>query len=166
MLFRSPWFDSWVGKICWRWERLPTLVSLGFPCGSAGKKNLPVARSREVCISLSCSMQPSLWGLIRRPHLLRNLLKTWFLSCSPEWLLQLQASPPHSSKEEEQRGPEEHALSHSVCPTLCNPMDCSPPGSSVHGILQARILEWVAYHFSRGSSRPRNRTREIGRAHV
>ena len=31
-----------------------------------------------------------------------------------------------------------------LCPTLCNPMDCSPPGSSVHGILQARILEWVA----------------------
>ena len=41
-------------------------------------------------------------------------------------------------------------------PTLCNPMDCSPPGSSVHGILQARILQWVAYPFSRGSSRPRN----------
>ena len=35
------------------------------------------------------------------------------------------------------------------CPTLCNPMDCSPPGSSVHGILQARILEWVAISFSR-----------------
>ena len=35
-------------------------------------------------------------------------------------------------------------LSHLSCPTLCNPMDCSPPGSSVHGILQARILEWVA----------------------
>ena len=34
----------------------------------------------------------------------------------------------------------------------CNPMDCSPPGSSVHGILQARILEWVAISFSRGSS--------------
>ena len=40
------------------------------------------------------------------------------------------------------------------CPTLCNPMDCSPPGSSVHGILQARILEWVAIPFSRGSSNP------------
>ena len=38
------------------------------------------------------------------------------------------------------------------CPTLCHPMDCSPPGSSVHGILQARILEWVAISFSRGSS--------------
>ena len=44
------------------------------------------------------------------------------------------------------------------CPTLCNPMDCSPPGSSVHGILQARVLEWVAISFSRGSSRPRDRT--------
>ena len=38
------------------------------------------------------------------------------------------------------------------CPTLCNPMDYSPPGSSVHGISQARILEWVAVSFSRGSS--------------
>ena len=44
------------------------------------------------------------------------------------------------------------------CPTLCNPVDCSLPGSSVHGILQARILEWVAISFSRGSSRPRDGT--------
>ena len=43
-------------------------------------------------------------------------------------------------------------------PTLCYPMDCSPPGSSVHGVFQARILEWVAISFSRGSSQPRNRT--------
>ena len=40
------------------------------------------------------------------------------------------------------------------CLTLCDPMDCSPAGSSVHGILQARILEWVAISFSRGSSQP------------
>jgi len=39
-----------------------------------------------------------------------------------------------------------------LCPTLCDPMDSSPPGSSVHGILQARILEWVAISFSRASS--------------
>ena len=38
------------------------------------------------------------------------------------------------------------------CPTVCDPMDCSPPGSSVHGIFQARVLEWVAISFSRGSS--------------
>ena len=42
--------------------------------------------------------------------------------------------------------------------TLCDPMDCSPPGSSVQGILQARILEWVAISFSRGSSQPRDWT--------
>ena len=45
-----------------------------------------------------------------------------------------------------------------LCPTLCDTVDCSPPGSSVHRILQARILEWVAISFSRGSSRPRDRT--------
>ena len=44
-----------------------------------------------------------------------------------------------------------------LCPTLCDPMDCSPPDSSVHGILQARILEWVAMASSKGSSRPRDR---------
>ena len=44
-------------------------------------------------------------------------------------------------------------------PTLYDPMDCSPPGSYIHGIFQARILEWVAISFSRGSSRPRDRTR-------
>ena len=41
-----------------------------------------------------------------------------------------------------------------LCPTLCNPMDCSLPGSSIHGILQARTLGWVAISSSRGSSRP------------
>ena len=44
------------------------------------------------------------------------------------------------------------------CLTLCNPMEYSPPGSSVHGTLQARILEWVAIPFSRGSSWPRDQT--------
>ena len=44
------------------------------------------------------------------------------------------------------------------CLTLCDPMDCSPPGSSVHGIFQAWILEWVAVSFSRGTSWPRDRT--------
>ena len=42
------------------------------------------------------------------------------------------------------------------CPALCDLMDCSLPGSSVHGVLQARALEWVAIPFSRGSSQPRD----------
>ena len=45
-----------------------------------------------------------------------------------------------------------HAKLLQSCPTLCDPMDCSPPGSSVHGILQARILEWITMPSSRGSS--------------
>ena len=44
------------------------------------------------------------------------------------------------------------------CPTLCDPMDCNSPGSSVHGIFQARVLEWVAISFSRESSQPSDRT--------
>ena len=45
------------------------------------------------------------------------------------------------------------------CPTLCDPVDFSPPGSSVHGILQAQILEWAAIPFSRGASQPRDQIR-------
>ena len=48
------------------------------------------------------------------------------------------------------------------CPTLCDPMDWGLPGFSVHGIFQARVLEWVAISFSRGSSWPRDRTRVFG----
>ena len=51
-----------------------------------------------------------------------------------------------------------HAKSLQLCLTVYNPLDCSPPGSSVPEILQARILEWVAVPSSRGSSQPRDRT--------
>ena len=50
------------------------------------------------------------------------------------------------------------ALVSQLCPTVCDLMDCSLPGFSVHGIFQARILEWVAIPFSRGSSQPRDWT--------
>ena len=49
-------------------------------------------------------------------------------------------------------------VSYVCVPTLCNSMVCSPPGSSVHGVSQARILEWVSIFYSRGSSRPRDQT--------
>ena len=55
------------------------------------------------------------------------------------------------------------------CPTLCDPMDCSLPRSSIHGIFQARVLEWVAISFSRGSSQPTDRTWVsliVGRRHT
>ena len=52
-----------------------------------------------------------------------------------------------------------HAKWLQLCLTLCNPMDHSPPDSSVHGILQERILVWVAISSSRGSFQPRDPTR-------
>ena len=53
---------------------------------------------------------------------------------------------------------EDKALVTQLCLTLCDPMDCSSPGFSVHRILQIRILEWVPILFSRGSSQPRDQT--------
>ena len=73
----------------------------------------------------------------------------------PETMLNDQEMLPHLVLPQTYESESEVAQS---CPTLCNPVDCSPPGSSVHGILQARILEWVAISFSRGSSQLRDRT--------
>ena len=68
------------------------------------------------------------------------------------------------SPEAELSGVKEKVKVAQSCPALCNPMDCSPPGSSVHRILQARILEWVAVPFSRGSSQPKDQTQVSGTA--
>ena len=61
--------------------------------------------------------------------------------------------PAHLSRKRKKGGSESHSVM-----SVCDPMDCSLPGSSIHGILQARILEWVAIPFSQRSSLPRNRT--------
>ena len=53
---------------------------------------------------------------------------------------------------------ESESVSYSVVSDSCDPMDCSPPGSSVHGIIQAKILEWVAISSSRGTSQPKDHT--------
>ena len=76
---------------------------------------------------------------------------TYFLSCYPihwrKWSVKI--SNYYCIKQ---------CMCGQLCPTLCYPMDCSPPGSSVHGIFQARILEWVAIAYSEGSSLPRDQT--------
>ena len=66
-----------------------------------------------------------------------------------------------TTKKKKKRLKKESEVSQS-CPALCYPLDCSPPGSSIHGIFQARVLEWVAISFSRGSSRPRDWTQVSG----
>ena len=61
-------------------------------------------------------------------------------------------SPVFQGKRKKSKNQSVSLLVAQSCLTLCDPMDCSLPGSSVHGILQARTLEWVAISFSRGSS--------------
>ena len=76
---------------------------------------------------------------------------------SAEEILSLRPSPIENSYMEKEINSlrREREVSKS-CLTLCDPMDCSLPGSSVHGIFQARVLQWGAVCFSRGSSQPRN----------
>ena len=69
---------------------------------------------------------------------------------TPFWVPSQEGSSPCESESE--------SLVAQSCPTLCYPMDCSLPGSSVHGIFQATVLERVAISFSRGASQPRGRT--------
>ena len=64
---------------------------------------------------------------------------------------------PWDKKKRERESDRENEVTQS-CSTLCNLVDCSPQGSSVHGVFQARVLEWGAISYSRGSSWPRDRT--------
>ena len=80
------------------------------------------------------------WATVHR------VAKSW------QWLKQLSRHARGSSKWKLT------VVAVQLCPTLCNPMDYSPPGSSVHGILQTRIVGWVAMPSSRGPSQPRDQT--------
>ena len=84
-----------------------------------------------------------------------NFFQPFFSKLQAQWYIFGKALYSLSLKE---IVPDQSAKSLQSCPTLCEPMDHSPPGSSVHGIIQARILEWVAMPFSRGSSLPKDRT--------
>ena len=75
------------------------------------------------------------------------------LVCEGDWMTDNQNRYNDNKSESKMK-----AIVTQSCPTLYDPVDCSPPGSSVHGILQARVLEWVATSFSRGSSQPRDQT--------
>ena len=126
---------------------------------------------------LECKMLQSLWKMVQRFPL---MLKWELLDDSVILLLGIY---PQNTDSRDQYGSLHCSIIHSSkkrettclsvegcvcvctrakllqsCPTLCDPMDCGLPGSSVHGILQARTLEWLAISFSRGSSRPRDRT--------
>ena len=127
------------------------------------------AQSLQLCLTLCNTMDCSPPGFSVRGTLQARILEwvampssrgsSWsrdwtcvscFLHC--RWILY------HWATREAHRWNEIESEVAQSCPTLCNLVDCSLPGSSVHGILQARILEWVAISSSRGSSQPRDWT--------
>ena len=110
-------------------ERLSQSPSLSFLRNTANSHWLPILQC--ICFHATLSIRPTLY--FPSPY-----IHSLFSMSMPRLKLKVLVTPS--------------------CPILCNPMDCSPPGSSVHGIFQARILEWVAIPFSRGSSLPRDRT--------
>ena len=97
---------------------------------------------------LSCFLEKYSWPCVEFPHSDSNVLAQTF-----------QRHGINSEQDDQacslQTVEDMKMLVIQSCPILCDLMDCCPPGSSVHGILQARILEWVAIPSSRGSSRPR-----------
>ena len=114
----------------------------------------------------------SLDQIFRRPKMMKPRTIQWRLPTAKSWdkqplphavflllLLFWGAFPPLLTKSfSKTLAKWKWKWSPSVCPTLCDPMDSSLPGSAVHGIFQAKILEWAAISFSRGSSQPRDQT--------
>ena len=133
---------------------------MGFPSGSVGKR-----------IHLQCKRgADSILGSGRSPggHWTHSSIS----ACRIPWTQEPGRIQPTGSQRVGHAEVSEHTCMHYIacfryesesevaqsCPTLCDPMDCSLLGSSIHGIFQARILEWVAISFSNGSSRPRDQT--------
>ena len=123
---------------------------------------LSVAEGKSLAVCLSCALLRFLGqvGLLdgdscfsRRPVIKEGIL---FLTKQSYSLL----LKPNQTNDQPLQNCEFYlsgkVLGAQSCPTVCDPMDCSPPGSSVHGILQAKIWEWVAIPFSRGSFQPRD----------
>ena len=164
-------FDPWVGEIPWRRAWQPTLVFL--PGESHGQRSLSATKSRkesDVVASIPSDFNfsvPSLFSYCSRDSLLVLLLTTLiicicgpcqlFLSfCSGASFLLFSMIPSYPTTSLIFLCMYDKSLQS--WPILCEPMDCTPPGFSVHGILQARILKCVAMPFSRGSSQPKAQT--------
>ena len=119
------------------------------PWDSLGKHFVVGCHVILKCMKVKSESGASVWSPVNwlQPHL---LLSGFWVRVNPYKVKELSAYQVLKVK----------MLVAQSCPTLCNAMDCSPPGSSDHGILQARILEWVVSILSFGGySRPRDQTR-------
>ena len=132
----------WIAKSC-PWTPVETRLGLS------------QALRRQPLSVVHPSRPSESWNSQSRPQSRGGLGRSGPLGAS------LPASGTHSGIQDQTgrvSGQKVKVLVTQSCPTLCDPMDCSTPGSSVHGIFQAVVLEWVAISFSRGSSHPRDQT--------
>ena len=129
-----PGFSPWFGKIPWRRERLP--IPVFWPGEFHGLYSPWGDKESDTTERLSLSLSSTVCAYMH------NNIKIQGPFVHPDEEVNICC----------------YFLVTKSCLTFCNPMDCSPPGYPVHGIILARILEWVAISFSRGSSRPRDRT--------
>ena len=159
----NPWFDSSVGKISWRRDRLSTPVFLGFPVAQLVKN--PPAVWETWILSLVGKIPwrrerlptPVFWPGEFQGYPLQYSGLENFTDCIVHGVTksQTQLSDFHFFQTEKSAellldttAAAAAAKSLQSCPTLCDPIDGSPPGSTVPGILQVRTLEWVAISFS------------------
>ena len=111
-----------------------------------GNKRIRLGRAEDKHISLRCAHTPGVWVSIWCPGIL----------LSTKWITVSGKDSPESGLVDFSQAAARLCMctpSLKLCPTLCNAVGYSPPGSSVHRILQARILDWVAFSYSRESFR-------------
>ena len=129
--------------------------------GGGRKRTLDVTKAQLPSKENMCPLQRA-WGVVAGPEAPRGLAPSECPGGAEKWLQHklARACPCRDKVLSRTRLAHQRILSEVAqsCPTLCNPMDCNLPGSSIHGIFQARVLEWVPISFSRGSSRPRDQT--------
>ena len=143
-----------MGKIPWRREWLPTPVFL--PGEFHGQRSL-VGYSTGVRVRHSWVTNTFTLSALR-PYYLKWGPRSQGSTSPGNFKWRLLGPPRVSESEFCTQSVCMRAKSLQSCPTLCNLTDCSPQGFSVHGILQARILEWVVMPFSKGPSKPRDWT--------
>ena len=139
----------------------PLTVGITRNCGKSLKRweyKTTLPASWETCMQVK-KQQNLTWNNWLVPNWERSMTSLYI--CHPAYLTYMQSTsykmPGWMNHKLDSRLESERKVAQS-CPTLCNSMDCSLPGSSLHGILQARVLEWVAISFSWGSSWPRDQT--------
>ena len=166
LLYHSLFTTYYLCKYLWVWIKKELLIffsSLGLPWCSVGKESacnsgdpgsIP-GSGRSAGEGIGYPFQYSWASLVAQlvKHL-PAMQETWVQSLSQEDPLEKRKATHRVTKSRTQLNDFHFHFFSSLGVTLCDPVDCSSPGSSVHGSLQARILEWVAIFFSRGSSWP------------